>query len=179
MQIIDINGKLVLDKKHNKNAPIPKSFELGTYFIKVTSEQNNKTNSYKIIKNEKTSNIINFCNILANVRATARCFNYQATIRAESGDLLVNTNVTFKVTIYEGQGVGNTYVESHFVSTDDLGHVNFVVGYGEPLEGSMAEIDWSMGNYWMKNWIPDKAMSIWEISYWRCSIRIICSGIRR
>ena len=77
-------------------------------------------------------------------------FNYQATIRAESGDLLVNTNVTFKVTIYEGQGVGNTYVESHFVPTDDLGHVNFVVGYGEPLEGSMAEIDWSMGNYWMK-----------------------------
>ncbi len=77
-------------------------------------------------------------------------FNYQATIRAESGDLLVNTNVTFKVTIYEGQGVGDTYVESHFVPTDDLGHVNFVVGYGEPLEGSMAEIDWSMGNYWMK-----------------------------
>lgn len=77
-------------------------------------------------------------------------FNYQATIRAESGDLLVNTNVNFKVTIYEGQGVGNTYVESHFVPTDDLGHVNFVVGYGEPLEGSMAEIDWSMGNYWMK-----------------------------
>ena len=26
------------------------SFELGTYFIKVTSEQNNKTNTYKIIK---------------------------------------------------------------------------------------------------------------------------------
>ena len=77
-------------------------------------------------------------------------FNYQATIRAESGDLLVNTNVNFKVTIYEGQGVGDTYVESHFVPTDDLGHVNFVVGYGEPLEGSMAEIDWSMGNYWMK-----------------------------
>ena len=77
-------------------------------------------------------------------------FNYQATIRAESGDLLVNTNVNFKVTIYEGQGVGDTYVESHFVPTDDLGHVNFVVGYGEPLEGSMAEIDWSMGNYFMK-----------------------------
>ena len=77
-------------------------------------------------------------------------FNYQATIRAESGDLLVNTNVNFKVTIYEGQGVGDSYVESHFVPTDDLGHVNFVVGYGEPLEGSMSEIDWSMGNYWMK-----------------------------
>ena len=77
-------------------------------------------------------------------------FNYQATIRAESGDLLVNTNVNFKVTIYEGQGVGDTYVESHFVPTDDLGHVNFVVGYGQPLEGSMAEIDWSMGNYFMK-----------------------------
>ena len=51
VQIIDINGKLVLEKKHNKNAPIPmQSFELGTYFIKVTSEQNNKTNTYKIVK---------------------------------------------------------------------------------------------------------------------------------
>ena len=77
-------------------------------------------------------------------------FNYQATIRAESGDLLVNTNVNFKVTIFEGQGVGDSYVESHFVPTDDLGHVNFVVGYGQPLEGSMSEIDWSMGNYFMK-----------------------------
>ncbi len=77
-------------------------------------------------------------------------FNFQATIRAESGDLLVNTNVNFKVTIYEGQGVGDTYVESHSVPTDDLGHVNFVVGYGQPSEGSMAEIDWSIGNYYMK-----------------------------
>ena len=51
IQIIDVNGKLVFDKKHNKNAPIPmQSFELGTYFVKVTSKQNNKTNNYKIIK---------------------------------------------------------------------------------------------------------------------------------
>ena len=50
-------------------------------------------------------------------------FNYQATIRAESGDLLVNTNVNFKVTIFEGQGVGASYQELHFVGSDDLGHV--------------------------------------------------------
>ena len=80
----------------------------------------------------------------------ADAFNYQATIRAESGDLLVNTNVNFKVTIFEGQGVGASYQELHFVGSDDLGHVNFVVGYGEPLDGSMSEIDWSMGNYYMK-----------------------------
>ena len=80
----------------------------------------------------------------------ADAFNYQATIRAESGDLLVNTNVNFKVTIFEGQGVGASYQELHFVGSDDLGHVNFVVGFGEPLDGSMSEIDWSMGNYYMK-----------------------------
>ena len=78
------------------------SFELGTYFIKVTSEQNNKTNTYKIIKMKRLLTF-NFFNIPANVCATARC-HYQATIRGRIWRFISQHYVTFKVTIYEGQG---------------------------------------------------------------------------
>jgi uncharacterized protein (TIGR02145 family) len=77
-------------------------------------------------------------------------FNYQATIRAESGEILTNSNINFKVTIYEGQGVVDPFIETHFVSTDDLGHVNFIVGYGQAIEGDISQIDWSIGNYYLQ-----------------------------
>jgi hypothetical protein len=51
IQIIDITGKVILSKMHNKNSAIPmNNYSSGTYFIKVTTKQTNQTNTYKIIK---------------------------------------------------------------------------------------------------------------------------------
>ncbi len=77
-------------------------------------------------------------------------FNYQATVRGESGDLLINQNVSFSFNIIQGsQAADPTYSEEHTLLTDDLGQVSIVIGQGTPTNGVFSEIDWSTGNYFL------------------------------
>ena len=77
-------------------------------------------------------------------------FNYQATVRNASGDLVVNQNVSFSFDIIQGsQTADPTYSEDHTLLTDDLGQVSLVIGQGTPTTGVFSEIDWSIGNYYL------------------------------
>jgi surface protein len=77
-------------------------------------------------------------------------FNYQATVRNNSGDLIVNSNVYFKFNIIQGsQTADPTYSEEHTLLTDDLGQISLVIGQGTPTTGVFSEIDWSVGNYYL------------------------------
>ena len=71
-------------------------------------------------------------------------FNYQATVRNSAGDLIVNANVYFKFNVIQGSLTAvPVFTETHYVSTDDLGQVNFVIGQGTPSAGTFSELDWS------------------------------------
>ena len=77
-------------------------------------------------------------------------FNYQATVRNNSGDLVVNTNVYFKFNVIQGSNTAvPIFTETHYVSTDDLGQVNLVIGQGTANTGIFSELDWSLGNYYL------------------------------
>jgi uncharacterized protein (TIGR02145 family) len=77
-------------------------------------------------------------------------FNYQATVRNSSGDLIVNTNVYFKFNIMQGsQTAVPIFTETHYVPTDDLGQVNLVIGQGTANTGIFSELDWSLGSYYL------------------------------
>ena len=77
-------------------------------------------------------------------------FNYQATVRNSSGDLIVNTNVYFKFNVIQGSNTAvPIFTETHYVSTDDLGHVNLVIGQGTANTGAFSELDWSLGSYYL------------------------------
>ena len=77
-------------------------------------------------------------------------FNYQATVRNSSGDLVVNTNVYFKFNIIQGsQTAVPIFTETHYVPTDDLGQVNLVIGEGTANTGTFSELDWSLGSYYL------------------------------
>ena len=77
-------------------------------------------------------------------------FNYQATVRNSSGDLIVNTNVYFKFNVIQGsQTAVPIYTETHYVPTDDLGQVNLVIGQGTANTGVFSELDWSLGSYYL------------------------------
>ena len=77
-------------------------------------------------------------------------FNYQATVRNASGDLVVNQNVSFSFNVIQGaQTADPTYSENHTLLTDDLGQVSLVIGQGTPTAGIFSEIDWSIGNYYL------------------------------
>ena len=77
-------------------------------------------------------------------------FNYQATVRNSAGDLIVNTNVYFKFNVIQGSLTAvPIFTETHYVSTDDLGQVNLVIGQGTPSAGTFSELDWSQGSYYL------------------------------
>jgi uncharacterized protein (TIGR02145 family) len=77
-------------------------------------------------------------------------FNYQATVRNSAGDLIVNTNVYFKFNVIQGsQTAVPIFTETHYVPTDDLGQVNLVIGQGTANTGTLSELDWSQGSYYL------------------------------
>ena len=77
-------------------------------------------------------------------------FNYQATVRNNSGDLILNTNVYFKFNVMQGsQTAVPIFTETHYVPTDDLGQVNLVIGQGTANTGTFSELDWSLGSYYL------------------------------
>jgi len=77
-------------------------------------------------------------------------FNYQATVRDSAGDLIVNANVYFKFNVIQGSLTAvPIFTETHYVSTDDLGQVNLVIGQGTANLGSFSALDWSLGSYYL------------------------------
>ena len=77
-------------------------------------------------------------------------FNYQATVRNSSGNLIVNQNVLFKFNIMlNSQTSLPVYSETHQAPTDDLGQVNLVIGTGTPTTGTFAGINWANGSYFL------------------------------
>ena len=77
-------------------------------------------------------------------------FNYQATVRNSTGDLIANTNVYFKFNIMQGSQTSlPVFTEIHYVPTDDLGQVNLVIGQGTATTGTFSEFDWSLGSYYL------------------------------
>jgi hypothetical protein len=77
-------------------------------------------------------------------------FNYQATVRNSSGELIINTNVYFKFNVIQGsQTAVPIFTETHYVPTDDLGQVNLVIGQGTANTGIFSELDWSLGSYYL------------------------------
>ena len=77
-------------------------------------------------------------------------FNYQATVRNNSGDLIINTNVYFKFNVIQGSQTSlPVFTEIHYVPTDDLGQISLVIGQGTASAGVFSEIDWSLGSYYL------------------------------
>ena len=77
-------------------------------------------------------------------------FNYQATVRNTTGELVINTNVYFKFNVIQGaQAADPIFTETHEILTDDLGQVNLIIGQGTANTGVFSEIEWSLGSYFL------------------------------
>ena len=77
-------------------------------------------------------------------------FNYQATVRNSTGALIVNQTVLVKFNILLNSTTGTlVYSENQTATTDDLGHINLVVGQGTATTGTFSTINWGTGNYYL------------------------------
>jgi hypothetical protein len=78
-------------------------------------------------------------------------FNYSAVARNAAGQPIATATIGIQITILKTSPTGaSQYSENHFVNTDAYGLFNLVIGAGAVQSGSMATIDWSNDNYYLK-----------------------------
>ena len=78
-------------------------------------------------------------------------FNYQAVARDGTGAALSNQAVSFRVSLLQGTATGtNVYSETHAVTTNQFGLVNFAIGSGTLVSGSFTTINWATGPYFVQ-----------------------------
>ena len=97
--------------------------------------------------------LITFLAIIATTAIFAQApqgFNYQATVRNSTGQLLLNQNVLVKFNVLQNSATGTlVYSENQTATTDDLGHINLVVGQGTATTGTFTTINWGTANYYL------------------------------
>jgi uncharacterized protein (TIGR02145 family) len=77
--------------------------------------------------------------------------NYQAVIRNSSNELLINQDVSIKVSILdEISSTTALYSEEHTVSTNAYGLVNLEIGDGTIPTGNFSTINWDSGERFLK-----------------------------
>ncbi|WP_299442978.1 hypothetical protein [uncultured Aquimarina sp.] len=78
-------------------------------------------------------------------------FSYQAIIREASDVLVINTNVSIRLSIIEGSATGTTvYSETHNSTTNFAGVISVLVGDGTIISGSLSGIDWGSNSYYIR-----------------------------
>jgi hypothetical protein len=86
-----------------------------------------------------------------NAQTPPNAFNYSAVARNAAGQPIATTTIGIQITILKTSPTGaSQYSENHFVNTDAYGLFNLVIGAGAVQSGSMATIDWSNDNYYLK-----------------------------
>ena len=89
--------------------------------------------------------------LLVNAQIPPNAFNYSAVARNAAGLPIATTTIGIQITILKTSPTGvSQYSENHFVNTDAFGLFNLVIGAGAVQSGSMATIDWSNDNYYLK-----------------------------
>ncbi len=83
---------------------------------------------------------------------TPQSFRYQAVARDNSGNVLANKTVSFRISILSGSISGSAvYSETHTsLSTNTFGLVELQIGKGTPVTGTFSAINWGINSYFVK-----------------------------
>jgi hypothetical protein len=80
-----------------------------------------------------------------------KSFSYQAVIRSADGELLREHKAGIRITIVQGSEDGRpVFIETHDVTTNRNGLATLAIGEGLKVEGSISEIEWADGPYWIR-----------------------------
>lgn len=78
-------------------------------------------------------------------------FNYQGVARSANGAPMANQSVNIKISILDGSATGSAeYVEKQSATTNAYGLYNIAIGAGTALTGTMAAVDWSNNDKYIK-----------------------------
>ena len=80
-----------------------------------------------------------------------QAFKYQAVVRDYSGAIIADQSVNLRISILFGDPSGSdVYSETHPCNTNAMGLVNLEIGRGFNPSGSISEINWAEGKYYVK-----------------------------
>lgn len=89
--------------------------------------------------------------VIMVISQTPQSFKYQAVARDNSGNLIQDQSVAFRIGILYGAISGTlVYQETHLTTTNTYGLANLEIGAGTVLFGVFTDIDWSSGQMFMK-----------------------------
>lgn len=78
-------------------------------------------------------------------------FSYQAIVRGNDGNPLMDQLVSVQVKIHQGADTGPVvYCETHATTTNPFGLVNLEIGLGTVVSGSFPDINWETGLYFLE-----------------------------
>ena len=101
---------------------------------------------------KKISIIIALC--IASITLMAQVpagFSYQAVVRNNSGEVVVNRNVNFRFSILQNSTTGTTvYVETQSKQTNEFGLANLIVGAGTKVSGNFDPSAWGSNAHFLK-----------------------------
>jgi hypothetical protein len=83
---------------------------------------------------------------------TPQSFRYQAVARDNSGNVLTNQPVSFRISILSGSVSGTVaYSETHTgLTTNAFGLVELEIGKGTPVTGTFSAINWGSNSFFVK-----------------------------
>ena len=82
---------------------------------------------------------------------TPQLMGYQAIIRNNNNQLVVNNSVGLQVSILQGSATGSAvFVERHFPRTNTNGLISINIGAGTTVSGVFGSISWVNGPYFIK-----------------------------
>jgi len=91
--------------------------------------------------------------------------SYQAVVRNADNVLVQNHPIGMQISILQGSATGTpVYVETQTTSTNANGLVSIKIGEGTVVTGTFSEIDWSIGNYFIKTEIDPQGGTAYTIS---------------
>ena len=122
------------------------------------TEKINRTIMIFNVKQTKPNNMKKIYSLIASALLSAslwaqapQSFSYQAVVRGANNELVVNKQVSVKISILQTSENGTpVYIETHTPTANANGLVSVAIGAGTPLNGTFTTIDWAKGPYFLK-----------------------------
>ena len=89
--------------------------------------------------------------ISGSMAQSPQAINFQAVARNNAGSVLINQQVSIRLSILKGSLTGTlVYVEKHTKTTDSYGLFTLQIGRGTVQSGIFDNINWGEGSYFLK-----------------------------
>jgi hypothetical protein len=85
------------------------------------------------------------------VAQAPQSFKYQTVVRYNTGEIMSNKSVSFRISMHEGSATGTiVYQETHATTTNPFGLANLKIGSGEIVSGTFSSINWASGSKYLE-----------------------------